>query len=78
MSKELTDETELTQLRRLLKRAAFNMCWMAEKIHQGHHQDQAPNWRACTMGVCASMSHLLAEIGFTPDMEPTEVKSWTF
>jgi hypothetical protein len=65
---------------RLLKIAATNLCWMADRIHQAHH-DTVPEtdgdfitWKTCGKGVCGSMEHMLAQIGFDKDLKPVVVR----
>ena len=64
---------------RLLKIAAKNLCWMADRIHQAHHiVEDDPHatftWKECGKGVCGSMEHMLAQIGFDKDLKPVEVR----
>ena len=66
-------------MEQLLKTAASNMCWMAEKIHQAHHMrpdddDAHFTWQACGKGICGSMEHMLAQAGFDKDLKPIPVR----
>lgn len=45
-----------------------NLCWMAEKVHQGHHPQLEKTWRECSLGVCGSMEHMLAQVGLDKDL----------
>lgn len=45
-----------------------NLCRMAERVHQGHHQSASETWRSCTIGVCGSMEHMLAQVGLDKDL----------
>ena len=66
-------------MEKLLKKAATNMCWMAGNIHAAHHMTAADHdahftWQACSKGICGSMEHMLAEIGFDKDLAPIPVR----
>jgi hypothetical protein len=67
-------------MEQLLKKAAENMRWMANNIHTAHHMDPVRDpdanfmWQACSKGVCASMEHMLAQIGFDKDLNPIPVR----
>ena len=66
-------------LEQLLKTAVANMCWMANSIHQAHHMraedDHAHfTWQACDRGICRSMEHMLAQVGFDKDLKPVPVR----
>jgi hypothetical protein len=56
----------------LLPQAAKNICWMAEKIHQGYHTDHPGTWKTCTKGVCGSVEYMLAQAGFDKDLKRIE------
>ena len=67
-------------MEQLLKNAVQNMCWMADTIHQAHH-DTVPEtngdfitWKTCTKGVCGSIEHMLAQAGFDKDLNPIPVR----
>jgi hypothetical protein len=45
-----------------------NLCWMAERVHQGHHPQTKTTWRECDLGVCGSMEHMLAQVGLDKDL----------
>jgi len=45
-----------------------NLCWMAERVHQGHHLEHSRGWRECTQGVCGSMEHMLAQVGLDKNL----------
>jgi hypothetical protein len=52
--------------------AVKNMCWMAEKIHQAHHDTVPATWKLCGKGVCGSMEYMLAQVGLTKDLTPRD------
>lgn len=56
----------LAELNLDVRKSAENLCWMAQTVHQGHHE--TGTWKECTTGVCGSMEHMLAQIGFDKDM----------
>jgi len=61
----------------LLKTAAFNMCWMADRVHQAHHPSATPadpgTWKICHKGICASMEYMLGQAGYDKDLKPVPV-----
>jgi len=62
----------------LLRLAAKNMCWIAQTVHQAHHQDVAgetspANWRDCSRGACRSMESMLGQVGFDKNLRPVPV-----
>lgn len=70
MSEE--DLTWVLELKADVLTCAKNLCWMAERVHQSYHQDQLGTWRECPQGVCGSMEHMLAQVGFDKHLKPRE------
>jgi hypothetical protein len=44
-------------------RLAEHMRWVAQTIHQSHHEVSIPNWHVCGMSVCKSTHELLKILG---------------
>ena len=59
-------ELRLQEVSAALLKSAKNLCWTAQTVHQGHHE--ARTWRECSKGVCGSMGHMLAQIGFDKEL----------
>lgn len=57
----------------LLKKSARNLCWAAQTIHEVHANGEKGRWRDCSKGVCGSMEHMLAAIGFDKDLNDVPV-----
>ena len=54
-----------------IMKAASHMVWMAQTNHNAHHVPEG-SWRDCGIGVCASMEHMLAQIGLDKELKPVE------
>jgi len=66
-------ENEVDNLKSALKQSAENLSWMADTIHQANH-NKAETWKECSMGVCGSMEHMLAQVGFDKDLKPVRTR----
>ena len=58
----------LVELNQDVRKSAENLCWMAQTVHQGHHETESGTWKECSKGVCGSMEHMLAQIGYGKDL----------
>jgi hypothetical protein len=68
----LAGQDHIRVLEELVLLGAKNLCWMAEKIHQTFHVEEPGSWRECSKGVCGSMGHMLAQVGFSKELEQIE------
>jgi hypothetical protein len=59
-------QLRIDELRSTVLQSAKNLCWTAQTVHQGHHE--TGTWKECSKGICGSMEHMLAQIGFDKDL----------
>ncbi len=71
-----TIDAQIQQLTSDVTTLAKNLIWLASTVHQNHHHDpytqgttpETADWRRCMHGTCASMDHMLGQVGLDKNL----------